>query len=75
MSASTTAGLFDLYHDRVNPTLRQAVATATELREMQFRAMTQAGIAGGGAGALGDVGGRRHRRGRAAAVLVHCGRR
>ena len=44
VSASTTAGLFDLYHDRVNPTLRQAVATATELREMQFRAMTHAGM-------------------------------
>src|SRR5216683_5850034 len=27
VSASTTVGLFDLYHDRVNPTLRQAVAT------------------------------------------------
>jgi two-component system, NtrC family, sensor histidine kinase KinB len=44
VSANTTVGLFDLYHDRVNPTLRQAVATATELREMQFRAMTQAGM-------------------------------
>ena len=44
VSASTTAGLFDLYHDRVNPTLRQAVATATALREMQFRAMTHAGM-------------------------------
>ena len=44
VSASTTVGLFDLYHDRVNPTLRQAVATTTELREMQFRAMTYAGM-------------------------------
>ena len=41
---STTVGLFDLYHDRVNPTLRQAVATATALREMQYRAMTHAGM-------------------------------
>ena len=48
VSATTTAGRFDLYHDRVNPTLRQAVATATELREMQFRAMTQAGMAAEG---------------------------
>jgi NtrC-family two-component system sensor histidine kinase KinB len=44
VSASSTTGLFDLYHDRVNPALRQAVAVATELREMQFRAMTHAGI-------------------------------
>jgi two-component system, NtrC family, sensor histidine kinase KinB len=44
VSASSTTGLFDLYHDQVNPALRQAVATTTELREMQFRAMTQAGI-------------------------------
>ena len=44
VSASSTAGLFDLYHDRVNPALRRAVAIADELREMQFRAMTQAGI-------------------------------
>jgi len=44
VSASSTTGLFDLYHDQVNPALRQAVATSTELREMQFRAMTQAGI-------------------------------
>jgi NtrC-family two-component system sensor histidine kinase KinB len=45
VSAPGTAGLFDLYHDQVNPTLRRAVATASDLREMQFRAMTQAGIA------------------------------
>ena len=44
VSASTTVGLFDLYHDQVNPALRQAVATTTELRERQFRAMTQAGM-------------------------------
>ncbi len=44
VSASSTAGLFDLYHDRVNPALRRVVATADELREMQFRSMTQAGI-------------------------------
>src|SRR5215471_6775400 len=48
VSAPGTAGLFDLYHDQVNPTLRRAVATASELREMQFRAMTQAGIAAEG---------------------------
>lgn len=44
VSASSTAGLFDLYHDRVNPALRRAVAIADELRERHFRAMTQAGI-------------------------------
>jgi NtrC-family two-component system sensor histidine kinase KinB len=48
VSAPGTAGLFDLYHDQVNPTLRRAVATASELREMQFRAMTQAGVAAEG---------------------------
>jgi NtrC-family two-component system sensor histidine kinase KinB len=44
VSANTTVGLFDLYHDQVNPALRQAVATATTLRERQFRAMAQAGM-------------------------------
>jgi NtrC-family two-component system sensor histidine kinase KinB len=44
VSASATIGLFDMYHDRVNPALRQAVAVATELREMQFHAMTHAGM-------------------------------
>jgi NtrC-family two-component system sensor histidine kinase KinB len=48
VSAPGTARLFDLYHDQVNPTLRRAVAAASELREMQFRAMTQAGIAAEG---------------------------
>jgi NtrC-family two-component system sensor histidine kinase KinB len=43
-SASSTTGLFDLYHDQVNPALRRVVAIADELRDMQFRAMTQAGI-------------------------------
>jgi NtrC-family two-component system sensor histidine kinase KinB len=42
--ADSTAGLFDLYHDWVNPALRRAVAAAAALREMHFRSMTQAGI-------------------------------
>jgi NtrC-family two-component system sensor histidine kinase KinB len=48
VSAPGTAGLFDLYHDQVNPALRRAVAIASALRERQFRAMTQAGIAAEG---------------------------
>jgi NtrC-family two-component system sensor histidine kinase KinB len=44
VAASSAAGLFDLYHDRVNPALRRAVAIADELRERHFRAMTQAAI-------------------------------
>jgi NtrC-family two-component system sensor histidine kinase KinB len=44
VAASSTAGLFDLYHDRVNPALRRAVAIADELRERHFRSMTQAAI-------------------------------
>jgi NtrC-family two-component system sensor histidine kinase KinB len=42
--SDSTAGLFDLYHDWVNPALRRAVAAAAALREMHFRSMTQAGI-------------------------------
>jgi NtrC-family two-component system sensor histidine kinase KinB len=42
--ADSTAGLFDLYHDWVNPALRRAVAAAAALREMHFGSMTQAGI-------------------------------
>jgi len=45
VSAPGTAGLFDLYLDQVSPTLHRAVATTSELREMQFRAMTQVGVA------------------------------
>jgi NtrC-family two-component system sensor histidine kinase KinB len=44
VAASSAVGLFDLYHDRVNPALRRAVAIADELRERHFRAMTQAAI-------------------------------
>ena len=48
VSAPGTAGLFDLYHDQVNPALRRAVAMTSALRERQFRAMTQAGMAAEG---------------------------
>src|SRR5262245_50448301 len=44
VSAPGTAGLFDLYLNQVSPTLHRAVATTSDLREMQFRTMTQVGM-------------------------------
>jgi hypothetical protein len=68
VSASATAGLFDLYHDRVNPALRRAVAIADELRARHFHAMTQAGLtAEGGRWAMWVVAG--------IAVVASCCRR
>lgn len=44
LAAAGTADARDIYHQRVNPALRRAVASAGAIREINFREMQAAGI-------------------------------